>query len=258
MISPQASVHPSAKIAEKVTIEPFAYIDQNVEIDEGTWIGPNACIWDGARIGKDCKIFPGAQISAIPQDMKFNGEKTLTYIGDNTAVREYVTVSRGTKDRNHTSIGANCLLMNYVHIAHDCILGDNCILSNSVQVAGHVEIGEYAVIGGTSAVRQFARIGSHVMIAGGSLVRKDVPPFVAAAREPLGYSGINAIGLKRRGFSTSRLNEIQEIYRTIYLSDFNTTKALKTLEEEFQSSDDRNHIIEFIRKSELGIMKGLE
>ena len=258
MISPQAYIHPEAHIGSKVVIEPFAYIDKNVEIDEGSWIGPNACIWEGARIGKNCRIFPGAQISAIPQDMKFNGEKTLTIIGDGSSIREFVTISRGTKDRNETVVGSDCLLMNYVHIAHDCSIGDNCILSNSVQVAGHVEIGSYAVVGGTSAIRQFARIGAHVMIAGGSLVRKDVPAFVSAAREPLGYSGINAIGLKRRGFTTERLNEIQEIYRTIYLSDSNTTKALKTLEQDFKSTEDRDLIIEFIRNSELGIMKGLE
>ncbi len=258
MISSQSFIHPEAKLGTGVTVEPFAYIDKNTEIGDGSWIGPNACIWDGARIGKNCKIFSGAQISAIPQDMKFNGEKTVTIIGDGTSIREFVTVSRGTKDRNQTAIGSDCLLMNYVHIAHDCQLGNNCILSNAVQVAGHVEIGDYAVIGGTSAVRQFVRIGSHVMIAGGSLVRKDVPPYVAAAREPLGYSGINAIGMRRRGFSNERLNEIQEIYRTIYLSDFNTSKALKTLESEYGSSVDRDLIIDFIRKSELGIMKGVE
>ena len=258
MISPQAFIHPEATISNNVIVEPFAYVDKNVEIDEGSWIGPNACIWEGARIGKNCKIFPGAQVSAVPQDMKFNGEQTLTIIGDGSSIREFVTISRGTKDKNQTVIGSSCLLMNYVHIAHDCTIGDNCILSNSVQVAGHVEIGSHAVVGGTSAIRQFARLGPHVMIAGGSLVRKDVPPFVSAAREPLGYSGINAIGLKRRGFTTERLNEIQEIYRTIYLSDSNTTKALKVLEQDFQSTEDRDLIIEFIRNSELGIMKGLE
>lgn len=258
MISPQAFVHPEALVSEDVTVEPFAYVDKNTEIASGTWIGPNACVWEGSRIGKNCKIYPGAQVSAVPQDMKFNGEQTLTIVGDGTSIREFVTVSRGTKDRNETVIGSHCLLMNYVHIAHDCMLGDNCILSNAVQVAGHVEIGDHAVIGGTSAIRQFVRVGAHVMIAGGSLVRKDVPPYVSAAREPLGYSGINAIGLRRRGFSNERLNEIQEIYRTIYLSDFNTTKALNTLEEEYNPSIDRDLIIDFIRKSELGIMKGIE
>ena len=258
MTKPEAFIHPEAKIGANVVIEPFAYIDRDVEIGEGTWIGPQACIWEGARIGKNCQIYSGAQVSAVPQDMKFEGEKTLTMVGDHTSIREFVTISRGTKQSGKTVIGSHCLLMNYVHIAHDCVLEDHCILSNTVQVAGHVEIGEHAVIGGVSAIRQFVRIGAHAMIAGGSLVRKDVPPFVAAAREPLGYSGINAIGLKRRGFSTERMNEIQEIYRAIYLSDYNTTRALERLMEESKPSADRDFIVQFIQQSELGIMKGVE
>ncbi|MEM9326255.1 MAG: acyl-ACP--UDP-N-acetylglucosamine O-acyltransferase [Bacteroidota bacterium] len=258
MTKPEAYIHPEAKIGSNVIIEPFAYIDKDVEIDDGTWIGPQACIWEGARIGKHCKIYAGAQVSAVPQDMKFDGEKTLTIVGDHTSIREFVTISRGTQQLGHTIIGAHCLLMNYVHIAHDCILGDRCILSNTVQVAGHVEIGDHAVIGGMSAIRQFVRIGEHAMIAGGSLVRKDVPPYVSAAREPLGYSGINAIGLKRRGFTTERMNEIQEIYRAIYLSDVNTSRAIKRLLKESPQSEDRDVIVQFIQDSELGIMKGVE
>ncbi len=258
MSTNNAYIHPDAKIGKNVIIEPFAYIDKDVEIDNGTWIGPNACIWEGARIGKNCKIYPGAQISCTPQDLKFEGEKTITVIGDNTNIREFVTISRGTKDKNHTVIGSDSLLMAYVHIAHDCELGNHVILSNSVQVAGHVEIHDNVVIGGTAAVRQFVRIGKHAMIAGGSLVRKDVPPFVTAAREPLSYSGINAIGLKRRGFDNTRLNEIQEIYRTIFLSELNTTKAIKRIEEDFKDSEERNAILDFIKGSERGIMKGFE
>ncbi|MDH5608790.1 MAG: acyl-ACP--UDP-N-acetylglucosamine O-acyltransferase [Cyclobacteriaceae bacterium] len=251
-------IHPDAKIGKNVTISPFAYIDKNVEIDDDSWIGPNACLWEGSRIGKNCKIYSGAQISCVPQDLKFEGEETLTFIGDNTSIREFVTISRGTSDRNETRIGSNCLLMAYVHIAHDCLLGDHCILSNSVQVAGHVTIGNYAVLGGTAAVRQFVRIGAHTMIAGGSLVRKDVPPFVSAAREPLAYSGVNAIGLKRRGFTIEKLNEIQEIYRTIFLSEFNTTRAVNKVTEEFPATPLRDEILDFIRNSERGIMKGME
>lgn len=258
MISDKAFIHPEAKIGKNVTIEPFAYIDKDVEISEGTWIGPNACIWQGARIGKNCRIFSGAQISCEPQDLKFDGEVTTTIIGDHTTIREFVTISRGTSDRQTTKIGSNCLLMAYVHIAHDCILGNDIILSNSVQVAGHVTIEDYSIIGGTAAVRQFVRIGAHTMIAGGSLVRKDVPPFVSAAREPLGYSGINAIGLKRRGFTTQQLNEIQEIYRTIFLSELNTTKAVAKIKEEFTDSAEKNTIVGFIENSERGIMKGVE
>lgn len=258
MIKNNSFVHPDAKIGENVEISPFAYIDKDVEIGDCTWIGPNACIWQGARVGKNCKIFPGAQISCEPQDLKFEGEETQTHVGDNTTIREFVTISRGTSDKHKTVIGENCLLMAYVHIAHDCDLGNHVILSNSVQVAGHVTIKDYTVIGGTAAVRQFVRIGEHVMIAGGSLVRKDVPPFVTAAREPLSYSGINAIGLKRRGFDNNQLNEIQEIYRLIYLSEYNTTTAITKVEEEFKDSSERNAIIEFIRSSERGIMKGVE
>ena len=258
MNNERAFIHPTAKIGKNVTIDPFAYIDKDVEIDDGSWIGPNACIWEGARIGKNCRIFPGAQISCEPQDLKFDGEITTTIIGDNTTIREFVTISRGTSDRQTTKIGSSCLLMAYVHIAHDCILGDHVIISNSVQVAGHVSINDFSVIGGTTAIRQFVRIGSHTMIAGGSLVRKDVPPFVSAAREPLGYSGINAIGLKRRGFTTQQLNEIQEIYRTIFLSDLNTSTALSKIKDEFPDSSEKNTIVGFIEKSERGIMKGVE
>lgn len=258
MTKPTPFIHPEARLGKNVVVEPFAYIDKGVEIGDNTWVGPNACIWEGARIGSNCKIFPGAQVSAIPQDLKYEGEKTKTIIGDHTSIREFVTISRGTKERGETTIGSHCLLMNYVHIAHDCNLGDQCILSNSVQVAGHVEIGDYTVIGGLAAVRQFVRVGSHVMIAGGSLVRKDVPPYVSAAREPLGYSGVNAIGLKRRGFTNEVLNQIQEAYRVIYMSDYNTTKALSVLEKEIPESSERDFIIDFIRSSERGIMKGIE
>lgn len=258
MTQEKAYIHPDARIGKNVKIEPFAFVDKGTEIEDNSWIGPNACIWEGAKIGKNCKIFPGAQIACLPQDLKFDGEKTTAEIGDNTTIREFVTISRGTVDRMHTKIGKNCLLMAYVHIAHDCELSDHVILSNSVQVAGHVQIGDHVVIGGTAALRQFVRVGSHVMIAGGSLVRKDVPPFVSAAREPLGYSGINTIGLKRRGFDNQKLNELQEIYRTIFLSEYNTTRAVNKVEENFESTPERDLIIDFIRNSERGIMKGNE
>ena len=169
-----------------------------------------------------------------------------------------MTISRGTSHREKTIIGEHNLLMAYVHVAHDCILGNNCIVSNSVQIAGHVSIGDYAIIGGTAAIRQFVKIGSHVMIAGGSLVRKDVPPYVSAAREPLSYSGINAIGLRRRKFTTQELNNIQEMYRIIYLSDLNISKAIEKIQSDFEPSKEKNLIINFIQESERGIMKGIE
>lgn len=256
MNQPLAYIHPEANIAGNVVIEPFSTIHKNVTIEEGTWVGSNVTIMEGARIGKNCKIFPGAVISAVPQDLKFAGEETTAVIGDNTVIRECVTVNRGTVDRYKTVIGKNVLLMAYVHIAHDCIIDDNCILANSVQVAGHVNVDEYAFIGGMSAVHQFVKIGSHAMVSGGSLVRKDVPPYTRAAREPLGFSGINSIGLRRRGFSNEKINQIQEIYRMIYLNGMGNSEALDKIEISMTPSKERDEILRFIRSSERGIMKG--
>ncbi len=256
MNQPLSYIHPEAKIADNVVIEPFTTIHKDVEIDEGTWIGSNVTIMEGARIGKNCKIFPGSVISGVPQDKKFYGEKTLAIIGDNTVIREYVTIHRGTVDKHKTTIGSNCLIMAYVHIAHDCQIGNNVILANSVQLAGHILIDDFAIVGGTTAVHQFVKIGAHVMVAGGSLVRKDVPPFVTAAREPLSYAGINSIGLRRRGFTNEKINEIQEIYRIIYLKGLNNSKAMDIIKLEMASSKERDEIIHFIQNSDRGIMKG--
>ncbi len=253
---PLANVHPEAKIGNNVTIEPFATVQKDVIIGDDSWIGSNAIIWDGARLGKGVKIFPGASVSSLPQDLKYAGEKTETYIGDNTVIREYVTISRGTSDKLKTVIGKNCLLMSYVHIAHDCIIGNNCIFANAVQVAGHVDIDDWAIIGGASALHQFVKVGSHVMVSGGSLVRKDIPPYTKAAREPLTYAGINAVGLRRRGFTSERINEIQEIYRIIFLKGLNNSKAIELVSKEIKQSPERDLIIGFVRDSERGIMKG--
>ena len=256
MIQPLAYVNPEAKIADNVVIEPFVTIHKDVEIGEGTWIGSNVTIMEGARIGKNCRIFPGAVISAIPQDLKFEGEKSLVEIGDNVTIRECVTINRGTKDRGTTSVGNNCLIMAYSHIAHDCVVGNNVILANAVQLAGHVEVGNYAILGGLSAVHQFVKIGSHVMISGGSLVRKDVPPYTKAAREPLSYEGVNSIGLRRRGYSSDKIAEIQDIYRIMYLRGLNNAKALAKIETEMPATQERDEIISFIRESDRGVMKG--
>lgn len=253
---PLANVHPEAVIGQNVIIEPFATVQKDVVIGDGCWIGPNAVLWDGARLGKNVKIYPGASVSSVPQDLKFAGEKTETFIGDNTVIREYVTISRGTTDKLKTVIGKNCLLMAYVHVAHDCIIGNQCILVNTVQVAGHVTIDDWAIIGGASALHQFVKVGAHVMVSGGSLVRKDVPPFTKAAREPLTYSGINSVGLRRRGFSSEKISEIQEIYRYIFLKGLNNSKALDLVEVELPASEERTYIVNFIRSSERGILKG--
>ena len=257
MIQSLAYIHPQAKIADNVTIEPFVTIHKDVEIGEGTWIGSNATIMDGARIGKNCRIFPGAVISAPPQDLKYRGEPSTVSIGDNTTIRECVTLNRGTAlDKNTTIIGSNCLLMAYVHVAHDCVIGNNVIIANSVQLAGHINVHDYAYIGGTSAVHQFVEIGTHSLISGGSLVRKDVTPYTKAGREPLSYIGINSVGLRRSGYSASTINEIQEIYRIIFLKKYNVTKALDVIEAEFTPTVERDEIINFVSNSQRGIMKG--
>jgi UDP-N-acetylglucosamine acyltransferase len=257
MIQPLAYIHPQAHIAENVVIEPFVTIYKDVVIGEGTWIGSNVTIMEGARIGKNCRIFPGAVISAPPQDMKYKGEATTVTVGDNTVIRECVTLNRGTAlDKNTTTIGANCLLMAYVHIAHDCVIGNNVIIANSVQLAGHIEVQDFAFIGGASAVHQFVSIGAHSIISGGSLVRKDVPPYTKAGREPLSYVGINSVGLRRRGFTSEQINEIQDIYRTIFLKKLNISKALDIIETERQPTEIRDEIIDFIRNSNRGVMKG--
>lgn len=256
MIQPLAYVNPGAKIADTVVIEPFVTIHKNVEIGEGTWIGSNVTIMEGARIGKNCKIFPGAVISAIPQDLKFNGEDSTTEIGDNTTIRECVTINRGTVAKGKTVVGSNCLLMAYSHVAHDTILGNNVIIGNGTQIAGEVIIHDYAILSGLVAVHQFVNIGPHVMISGGSLVRKDVPPYTKAAREPLSYEGVNSIGLRRRGFTAEKIGEIQEIYRKLYLRGMNNAKALINIETEMPATQERDEIITFIRSSDRGVMKG--
>jgi len=251
-----ASIHPEAVIGNNVEIGPFVFIDKNVVIGDNCWIGPNVTILEGARIGKNCKIFSGAVISGIPQDLKFHGEVTTTEIGDNCTIRECVTINRGTIDKQKTVIGNNCLLMAYVHVAHDCILGDYVILANCVNLAGHVIIEDYAIIEGLAAVQQFVRIGAHAFITGGSRVRKNVPPFVKAAREPLSYVGINSVGLRRRGFSNDIVLQIEEIYRTLYVRGYNVSNALNIVEKEVPDSLERNQIIDFIRSSVDGIMRG--
>ena len=256
MIQPLAYVNPGAKIADTVVIEPFVTIHKNVEIGEGTWIGSNVTIMEGARIGKNCRIFPGAVISAIPQDLKYQGEETTTEIGDNTTIRECVTINKGTAAKNKTVVGSNCLLMAYSHIAHDTIVGDNVIIGNGSQIAGEVIIHEYAILSGLVAVHQFVNIGPHVMISGGSLVRKDVPPYTKAAREPLSYEGVNSIGLRRRGFTSEKIAEIQEIYRNLYLRGLNNAKALIKIETEMPATQERDEIVSFIRASDRGVMKG--
>ena len=256
MKQPLAYVHPEAKVADNVVIEPFVSIDKDVVIGEGTRIGSNATILPGTRIGKNCRIFPGAVIGAIPQDLKFKGEYTTIEIGDNTTIREFVTVNRGTAARGKTIVGNNCLIMAYVHIAHDCFVGNNVILTNSTQLAGEVVVDDWAIVGGMSAVHQFCHIGSHVMISGGSLVRKDVPPFIKAGREPLSYVGINSIGLRRRNYNNDKIREVQDIYRYIYQKGLNTAQAIEIIEAEMPATPERDEILLFVKDSKRGIIRG--
>jgi len=256
MNHPMAYVHPSAIIGENVTISPFSSIYEDVEIGEGTWIGPNVTIMSGARIGKNCKIYPGTVISGEPQDLKYEGEKTLTYIGDNTTIRECVTVNRGTSALGFTKVGKNCLIMATAHIAHDCVIGDNVVIVNSVGLAGHIEVGDNAFIGGYSAVHQFTKIGEHAFIAGATQIRKDVPPYVKAAKNPVSYAGVNAIGLRRKGFSSEEIFEIQGIYRILYQQKNNVSQAVEQILEKFPDSHYREVILDFINTSDRGIMKG--
>ena len=256
MTHPYTYIDPNAKVAPNAKIDPFTVIHGDVQIGEGTWIGSNVTIMDGTRIGKNCRIFPGAVLGAVPQDLKFGGEVTTAVIGDNSTIRECVTINRGTSDKMKTVIGQNCLIMAYVHVAHDCLIGNNCILANSVQMAGHVTVGDFAIIGGSSAIHQFATIGQHVMISGGSLVRKDVPPFTKSGREPLTYAGINSVGLRRRNYTDEQINIIQEAYRYLYLKGLNTNAAIEEIETQLPNTPERNEILEFIKNSERGIMKG--
>ncbi len=255
----QKFVHPNAKIGSNVTVEHFSYIAENVEIGEGTWIGPNVTIFDYVKIGKNCKIFPGAVIGAIPQDLKFAGEVSYVEIGDNTMIRECATVNRGTaaSGKGTTYIGKNCMVMSYVHVAHDCKVGNNVILVSYVALAGETEVDDWAIIGGHSAAHQFSKIGAHAMLSGGSLVGKDVPPYVLVGHRPLAYAGINIVGLRRRGFSAEQIDSIKDMYRIIYQSGLNISDACDKIENDFAECVEKRTIIDFIKSSKRGIVKGV-
>ena len=255
MISNLAHIHPNAQIGENVIIDPFTVIHDDVIIGDGTHVMSNVTVFSSSRIGKNCKIFPGAVIGAVPQDLKYKGEYTLAEIGDNTTIRECVTIHRGTTDKNTTKVGNNCLIMAYAHVAHDCIVGNHVILANSVQLAGHVTVDDYAIIGGMSAAHQFTHVGRHTYIAGMSAIRKDVPPFVKAAREPLSYVGINNVGLSRRGYNKQTIEEIFKLYHILFVEKHIVSKAVELIESMLPVTEARNEILNFIKKSEIGIIK---
>ncbi len=258
MISPLAYVSPQATIGDNVTIEPFASVHSNAVIGSGCCIASNVVIYGDTTIGKGTHIYPGAVIGAAPQDLKYAGEKTYVEIGDHVHIRECVTINKGTKAYGKTVIESNTLLMAYVHIAHDCHVGQHCIIANAVNIAGHVLIGNHVSIGGMTAIQQFVSIGDHTYITGGSLVRKNVPPFVKAGREPLSYVGVNRIGLERRGFTTESINRIQDIYRFLFVKGWSTSKAIEFIKSELEASAERDKILQFIDKSERGLMRGFQ
>ena len=257
MISNLASISSESTIGSDVKIGPFTTIHEDVKIGARTIIHSNVSIYPGTRIGEDCEIFPGAVIGVIPQDLKFDGEYTTVEIGNNTTIRECVTIHRGTKDRLATRIGNNCLLMTYVHVAHDCQIGNNVILASYVGLSGHVTIDDFAILEGTVVAQQFVHIGAHSFIGGASLVRKDVPPFIKAAREPLTYAGVNSVGIRRRGFSDDQVREIEDIYRILYVQNNNVSKGIASILETIPDSDIRKHILGFIDTSDKGIIRGL-
>lgn len=257
MISPLAQVSDEATIGENVRIDAFSVVFEDVTIGSGTRIHPNVTIYPGTRIGKNCEIFPGAVIGVVPQDLKFEGEYTTVEIGDNTKIRECVTIHRGTSDRMKTSIGSNCLLMTYVHVAHDCQIGNNVILASYVGLSGHVIIDDYAILEGKVAAQQFVHIGAHTFIGGASLVRKNVPPYIKAAREPLTFAGVNSVGLRRRGLTDQDVREIEDIYRVIYVQNNNISKGVEQVKETVPDSPIRKQILDFIESSDKGIIRGM-
>lgn len=256
MNQPLANIHPEAKIGKDVVIEPFATIDKDVVIGDGCWIGANAVIKKYTSIGKNCKIFHGAVIGEIPQDLKFNGEVTTLEIGDNTTIREFATINRGTASRGKTVVGSNCLLMAYSHIGHDCVLKNNIIVGNACQIAGEVEIDDFAILSGACLVHQFTRIGTHVIIQGGARIGKDIPPYITAGREPLVFAGLNTIGLRRRQFSSEKIQEMQDIYRILYQKELNISQAIESIEKNVPESPERNEIVAFVKASQRGIVPG--
>ena len=248
-------VHPDAKIGNNVKIGNFTNIYEDVEIGDNCEIHGNVTIYPGARIGDGVKIWPGAVVAGQPQDLKFHGEKTYAYVGDGTVLRECVTIHRGTASKGKTVVGQNCLIMAYNHVAHDCRLGNNIIMSNACQLAGEVVVDDCAVIGGGSLIHQFCHLGAYIMVQGGALVNKDIPPYVKAAREPISYVGLNAVGLNRRGFSKEDIQAIGDIYRILYLSDLNVTNAVKLVQETLPESRFRDEIVNFVLNSERGVIR---
>lgn len=252
-IHPTAIVSPKAKLGDNNEIAPFVLIHDDVEIGNDCYLGPHVTINDGARLGNGVRIYQGASISHVPQHKKYNNEPTLCIIGDNTTIHEFASIHRGA-DTGKTELGSDVLIMAYAHVAHDCRIGNHCILSNAVQLAGFTHIDEWAIIGGSVPVHQFTRIGRHVMIGDGYKVGRDVLPYTLAAGEPLGYYGLNHVGLRRRGFSEEQITTLKKIYSIIYDPQLNVTQAKEKLMHEMPDDPYAIEILEFINNSKRGII----
>lgn len=257
-IHPLASVHPNAKLGDNIEVGPYAFIDEFVEIGDGCTILPHATIFNYVKMGKNCQVFSGAVVGAIPQDLKYDGEVTYVEIGDSVTIRECATINRGTKasGKGITKIGSNTLLMSYTHVAHDCTVGSHCILVSYVGIAGETDVDDWAILGGGTMAHQFSKIGKHAMVGGGSKINKDIPPYILCGRDPITFAGINIVGLRRRGFSSDQIRNIKDMYDIIYSSGLNVTDACAKVEAGFPESEERDTIINFIKNSKRGIVKG--
>lgn len=255
MISPLAYIHPEAVIGDNCEIGPFVYIDKNVVIGHDNIVMPHATLLYGTRMGNGNKVFPGAVIGAIPQDLKFKGEETTAEIGDNNSIRENVTINRGTASKGKTVVGNGNLLMEGMHVAHDCVVGNGCIIGNQTKLAGEVVVDDFATISAAVLVHQFCHIGGYVMIQGGCRTPKDVPPYIIAAREPVCYSGINIVGLRRRGFTREQIDAIHAAYRAIYQSGLNVSQAIAYIRSEMEITPEIQYILSFTESATRGILK---
>lgn len=256
-----AVVHPSAIIAEEVTlgdgvvVGPYTVIESDVTIGDGTEVGPHVMVGTGTRIGKSCRIFNGAAVGLIPQDLKFNNEKTYLHIGDNTTIREFCTLNRGTSASGKTVVGSNCLLMAYCHVAHDCVLGNHVVIANSLAMAGHVEVGDNVRIGGTVMIHQFTRIGTFAFIAAQARPFMDVVPFAMVGVEPTRITGTNKIGLERAGYDEKRRYAIKKAFRILFRQNLTLDKAIERLQEEFAGQQDVAEIVAFAKASPRGLLR---
>lgn len=253
-IHPTAIVGSKVKLGDNITVSAYSQIEDDVEIGDDCNIGPQVVIYNGARIGNRVSIFQGVSVSNRPQDLKFGGEKTLFIINDDTVVREFVTLHRGTSETGKSEVGKNCLLMAYCHIPHDCFVGDNCVIANGVQIAGHTEIGDWTIIGGLATVHQFVIIGDHVMIGGTSRIRQDVPPFVLMSHDPVKYAGLNVIGLRRRGFKSEDIEVLKETYHYIYDKSLNVSQARKIIESKLDHNVHVQEVLNFLNRSKRGLI----